>query len=138
MSLSSVFANLVRGPVRVGKLGLRIEREEDVVYGAQYSYAELKLGKAVLESSGEEGQEVTAGKRGQTLHLIPTYTVQPTDGYHCLVSVNPELQKYASGVPQVILIQPSTTPVEIPIWITLRRDLDLTTLGWLVRVYAVY
>ena len=97
-----------------------------------YTYVEL----ATVPPVDEEGNRLAKLTRGQTHVLQSPVTAQVVSGYKILVSVNRALLQYANA-PAMFIIDPSNAPERIEVVAQFRRDMNVDSLPWLVRLYLL-
>lgn len=132
MSDSPTFLNLLRGNRLSGFLRVKMNEGIPVRLSKDYTYAEIPLLKVV----NDKGESLDKVIRNQQVELVAPFTIQPTPGYKGLVVVNPELYRYAS-VPSMLMFDTSDKPVQVSIPGKFSRDMELTAIEWLCRVYLI-
>lgn len=108
-------------------------------YAHDYSYVELPIGPI----TNNDGERVTSVTRNQTVLLQAPTTVQPIEHYKCVVTINPEYNKYGQ-LPLMFMLDGAeigeSSPVRPGVYYTSRRDLpeELTNGStWFCRIYLV-
>ena len=127
------FLNLLRGNRLSGFLRLKMGPGAVYRLAKDYSYAELNY----LAATNMDGEKLE-GKilRNQTAELFADALIAPTHGHKALVTVNPELMRFAS-VPSMLLVDPVEKPIPVSMIARFTRDMDPGTLDWLYRVYLI-
>jgi hypothetical protein len=131
--LDSVFLNLVRGNRLTAYMGLELEIAgvvAEVKYGKDYSYVEIPLAYA----QAPDGSTMREVKRNQHVEIVPACTVNVRGQYRLLVEPNPAL--WADAVVQGSYYIQSETGKQYPsFYLQARRDIDLSTVEYAVRLY---
>jgi len=111
------------------ELQLQMAPEHVYRFADDYTYIEIPLWK-ILDS---EGEIVDKASRNQYVELVSAAHVTLRYGAKLLVAPNPVLFKY--GVSPSLLLVDGKQPQILTIPITLRKDLKLDALDYLLRIY---
>lgn len=127
--MEPTFLNLSRANRIVREMGLEMAEGKVFRYASDYTYIEIPL----LHALNADGEPVDKATRNQAIELVAAATLKP--GYHVkiLVLVNPTIYKYGMAPSMVLFDEKERTPVVVPV--TFRKDMQLTGLDWLVRLY---
>ena len=125
---SKVFLHVARGN-RAGTY-LRLQMEAGYTYKFLPDYSGMEMPVKLVEDM-ELGT-----KRNQTWILEAPCTINPVRDYKALVSVNPLLAQYAD-VSLMQLIDPGEKQEQIQVIAHFRKDMDLSKLDWLCRIYLL-
>ena len=113
-------------------MGLQMTEGVPYKYAVDYSYVEIPLG-TIYNPSTEE--VLNKASRNQHLLLKPACSLRLDGNHKIIVKTNPLLQEFAT-VPAVLLLDPKSG--EQPhFYASFRKDMDLSDLDWLVRLYMV-
>lgn len=126
------FLNLLRGNRLSGYLRVRMAEGAVFRLSKDYTYAEMPLASA----RNDKGEAVEKVLRNQQIELLAPFTIQPTPGYKGLVVVNPELYRYAS-VPSMLMFDVAEKPLPVSIFARFAKDMELSDIEWLCRVYLI-
>lgn len=128
------FLNLLRGNRISGFLRLKMTEGVPYRMATDYTYAELP----VFQVQGMDGvaEDTDKVKHSRTVNLVAPALMAPIQGHKALISVNPVVFQYATA-PSLLLIDSSNTPQQISIPIRTFRELALSELEWLCRVYLI-
>lgn len=128
--LDSVFLNLTRGNRLSQYMGLRLREGTLPKYGQpNYSYVEIPIAEVQ-----KEGEVVESALRNQHLLIVPDCILNVRGDYHVLVEPNPALAEF--GQVQAPYYIHSGEGEQAPgFYITLRKDLDLSSIKYAVRLY---
>lgn len=126
--------NLLRGNRLAGFLRMRMSEGYPVKLAPDYTYAELPIHRA----QSLDGELVDGGKamRNQTIELIAPATLRPIAGYKGLVVTNPALFRVGT-VPSMQLVDSSNAELPISIITRFHKEMQLSELEWLCRVYLI-
>jgi hypothetical protein len=128
----STFIRLASDSTRSNYLGLNMWEGKSFRFSRDYLSVEIPLGKVMNPT---EDKEVDKASRNQHLLIMAACSVAPREGYKVLVKTNPVLQGYGS-VPPLFLME--ADELSIPMFhVTFRKDFDVSTLEWVVRLYLL-
>lgn len=128
------FLNLLRGNRISGFLRLKMLEGVPYRMATDYTYAEVPL-LAVRDMDGKL-QDSDKVQRNQQVDLLAPCTLQPIAGHKSLIVANPALFRYAS-VPPMLLVDSLQQAIEVMIPAKFHRDLPITDLEWLCRIYLI-
>lgn len=128
--MSTTFLNLRRGGRLQGFIGVRMDEGRTYKFANDYTYIEVPCSTIV----GSDGAQEKAS-RNQSLDLEAPVCLATRNGYKALISVNPELMRYATCPSLMLFDEEHSTRVSVPA--KFHKDLDVLGLDWLVRIYLV-
>lgn len=126
----NTFRRLSQGNCIDHFLGLKMEEGTVYKFSTDYTYIEIPLLRAV----NADGESVQKATRNQYTELVSSASVRLYPGMKGLAVANPILSKYGAG-PNILLLDNSSTREQVVVPITFRKDMQLTGLDWLVRLY---
>ncbi len=129
---SPTFLNLLRGNRLSGFLRLQMDTGYVYRLAKDYTFAEVPLAE-VMNDKGEVLDKVL---RNQQVELVAPVTMFPVGGYQGLVVVNPELYRYAS-VPSMLMFDSSDGSQRVSIPAKFSKDMELSAISWLCRIYLI-
>lgn len=127
--MDPTFLNLARSNRMTRVMGLEMAPDIAFTYARDYTYIEVPLWK-MLDSDGELTDKAS---RNQYVELVSGASLRLSYEAKCLVVPNPLLFKYGIVPSMILLDNKEKTIVTVPI--TLRKDLPVTKLEYLVRIY---
>lgn len=130
MSIESSFINLNRGNRLTSYMGLDLDEGVELKFEKGYTHCDIPI-RVLLNA---DGTPVEKGLRNQHLRVIPACSVDLKGDYKLLVEPNPALSEFGS-VQGMYYIQPGTGRQTPGFYITLRKDLDLSTVSYGIRLY---
>lgn len=134
--MESSYMKLLRGSSRItNHLGLQMA--EGYVFSSpaeqsrDYAYIEIPV-KELYKS--EEEPSTTKGARSQYLRVVPACSVNVKGHYRFEVHPNPKLYEYGM-VQAPFYIEPDSGLMVPYFHIALRKDLDISDIGYAIRIY---
>jgi len=131
------FLNLLRGNRISGFLRLKMSPGVAYRMATDYTYAEVALNNV----QNMEGENLAMSaelkiQRNQQVELVAPCSLQPIAGHKALIVANPALFRYAS-VPPMLLVDSLQQPAEVVIPAKFHRDMAISELDWLCRIYLI-
>jgi len=124
------FLKLLRGDTKIRNyLGLKMDPGTDLVQGEEYMYIALPVRGAVVD-----GELTMLIKRNQHVFLESNGTVDIRGRAFFEVEPNPALCELGQ-VQGIYRIHPKSGEQRLGLWFTARKDLDLNSLDFLLKVY---
>lgn len=127
------FVKLASDNMRKNYMGLQVDPNLVLKFSPDYNYVEIPLGEVL--NPGDDDKPVEKAMRNQHLRIRAAAYVAPKSQYRVLVSINPALQAVAT-LPSLLLVE-STDAGPVEFFATFRKDMDLSSLSWLVRLYLI-
>lgn len=127
--MDPTFLNLARNNRIPRVMGLEMAPEIPYSYAKDYTYIEVPLWKMV----DSEGELTDKASRNQYIELVSAASLKLSYEAKCLAVPNPVLFKYGIVPSMILLDGKERALVTVPI--TLRKDLVVSKLEYLVRIY---
>ena len=127
----SAFLNLVRGN-RVSAL-MGLQQEGTPKYGPSYHYIELPV-KVVRKDDGTVIEDKVL--RNQHVEVVADGTIMVRGYSPVLVTYNTDLQQVAN-LGSMHFVHPGGERHAPSFWATFRKDCDIATINWAVRLYLL-
>ena len=127
--MDPTFLNLARNNRIPRMMGLEMAPEIPYTFSKDYTYIEVPLWK-MLDSDGEITDKAS---RNQYVELVSAASLKLSYEAKCLAVPNPLLFKYGVLPSMMLLDGKDRMLVTVPI--TLRKDLKIAELEYLVRIY---
>jgi len=127
--MDPTFLNLARNNRIPRVMGLEMAPDIPYTYAKDYTYIEVPLWKMV----DSDGELTDKASRNQYVELVSAASLKLSYEAKCLAVPNPVLFKYGI-VPSMILLDGSARSL-VTVPITLRKDLQVNKLDYLVRIY---
>lgn len=133
--MDTSYLSLVSGSRISNYLGLKMTEGSEFSYpgiqNRQYAYIEIPVGSIIVSSTGEITDKAL---RNQHVLVQPACTVDVKGNYRFEVHPNPAIWAYGTAQGMYYL-EPSSGQQVPGFYVTLRKDIDLSTLDYAVRIY---
>jgi len=126
----SAFLNLVRGNRLTALMGLDVKTPK---YGPEYQFVELP----VKEIRTADGTPITDKVlRNQHVEIVPDGTIQVRGKSTVMVTYNNTLQQVAD-LGSLHFVPPGSERHAPTYWVTFRKDCDIASINYAVRLYLI-
>jgi hypothetical protein len=127
----SAFLNLVRGNRVPALMGL--QQDGTPKYGPSYHYIELPVG-SIRKDDGTVIEDKVL--RNQHVEVVAAGSIMVRGQSPVLVAYNTDLQQVAN-LGSMHLVHPGGERHSPSFWVTFRKDCDIASIKWAVRLYLL-
>lgn len=130
--MDSSYLKLTTGSRITNYVGLKMFGDTKFTHGKNYLFLEIP----VLGVETEDGSLTTEVKRNQHVFIRAACTVDVKGSNIVEIEPNPALAEYGQLQPGY-KVHPGEGQKQVGVWFTARKDTDLTTLDYVVRLYLI-
>lgn len=129
--MDTVYLKLMRGSRLTNYMGLQMDEGTDLTLGKNYMFIDIPV-----RGVDEEGKLVTELKRNQHVFIESAASLDVRGMQIIEVEPNPALAALGQ-VQGSFKVHPGSGKQRIGVWFTARKDVNLTELTYLVRLYMI-